>query len=162
MKRKLALAALVSLSSSVALANTIPEVGCFTRIYSADHLASNPNQGVAAMRLLLVHTPEYAASVTAVLDVTMADQGQGRADNVGGHTLSVGLGCLSMRCHSDGDAGGIDISRQSSDGITFQGSALLGDWEQDHLPSSSLSEGTGQPTVYRLNAASAGSCEGMY
>ncbi len=67
MKRKLALAALVSLSSSVSLANTIPEVGYFTRTYSADHLAS-----------------------------------------------------------------------------------------------SSLREGTGQSTVYRLNAASAGSCEGMY
>ena len=73
----LALTALVL--PAVALAE---EEGCYERTYSDAHLAANPTQGVAALRVLFYRSSEYDEFSIAV-DVEMSAQGQAARDGGG-------------------------------------------------------------------------------
>jgi len=145
------------------LAQNVPSSGCYERIYSAAHLANNPNQGVESIRLKIENDPAepYVGVFVAAL---MSTQGQARRDNVAGQVLDQGLFCPrdgSGECFVECDGGSLEITDQSSSSLTFRtGGLRIGDLDGCG-GQSSLAEPGGGFTTYRLNAVAPALCEGM-
>jgi hypothetical protein len=145
-----------------ALAQIPPAGSCFVRAYDAAHLARNPQQGVAAIRLRFHAPPPGSSEAAAIVIVRMADQGQGRADGVGGQTLRQIAWCRDAgkpSCFVECDGGMIALSALADGGLQlatehFLVGADLGCGEDTTY--SNLSEGG--RTVYRLVAAPAEAC----
>lgn len=143
-------------SAGPALAELPAAGACFSRDYDAAHLARNPDQGVAALRLLFLDEYEGAADRRIVIvRALMADQGQGRRDGVAGLTLQSTMYCsddpgLGPACFVDCDGGHIALE-PTPQGLRLQTSfAALGQPETCGA-SSDLAEGG--PTRYRLDPA---------
>ena len=156
----------ISLLAAPALAQVPPAGACFVRDYDAAHLAANPGQGVAGLRIAF-HAPRDASgdAGTAVLSVRMANQGQAVADGAGGLTLHQVAGCrpfgASATCFVECDGGEMAVQAAADGGLRLTTShfaigASLGCGEGEVI--SNLSEGAGAPTVYRLSAAPAAAC----
>ncbi len=82
------------LLAAPAAAQDLP-LGCFARDYSAAHLAQNPGQNVAAMRLnFRPGTDASAGAPTVRVQVRLANQGRARAEGFGGAVLSQTAYCF--------------------------------------------------------------------
>lgn len=156
----------ISLLAAPALAQVPPAGACFARNYDAAHLAANPGQGVAGLRIAF-HAPRDGSgdAGTAVLSVRMANQGQALADGAGGLTLRQVAGCradgASAACLVECDGGEIAVQVAADGGLRlttshFAVGATLGCGEGEVI--SNLAEGAAAPTVYRLAAAPASHC----
>jgi len=147
-----------------ALAQNTLEAGCYERIYSAAHLAENPNQGVESIRLE-IRDDQPDGYVLVSLAARMSTQGQARRDRVAGQVLEQGLFCPrdgSSECYVECDGGGIKITSQSDSSLTFQtGYVVIGDDEDGCGGTSTLVEPGAALTTYRLNAVAPALCEGL-
>lgn len=147
-----------------AFGQTAPTSGCYERIYSAAHLADNPDQGVESIRLEIRDDPSELY-VLVSLAARMSTQGQARTDKVAGQVLEQGLFCPrdgSAECYVECDGGSIKITEQTSSGLTFQtGYIVIGDDENGCGGTSTLAEPGAAVTTYRLNAVSPSLCEGL-
>ena len=136
------------------------QAACFERHYSSAHLAGQPRQGVAVIRLWLGE--ETGSGWPAVVEAQMAHQGQARRDGVMGRVLVQHLWC------SDGGAEAVCVALCARDGdldLSFndRGRLRLGtarlrltDRPGDCGGVSDLSEGG--RTVYLLDEAPPRAC----
>lgn len=157
--------ALCGTSLAAALAMTAGAAGaaCFLRDYDAAHLARNPAQGVAGLRLWLGEAT--AQGWPARLEVRMAGQGQGRRDRVAGRVLGQELWCTDggaeavcrPRCREDGD---LDLSYDGQGRLRLGSAGLrLADRPGRCGGVSDLAEGG--RTVYLLAPVPDGACRAM-
>ena len=145
-------------------AQQVPNEGCYARTYSKAHLAENPNQGVASIRMR-VFQPSGNPDPLVAMAVTMSNQGQAQTDRVMGQVLMQNLYCQnfsdSYGCGVECDGGWIEITRQSADGLTFRTDHLtIGEREECGGYSNLAEPGSGY-TSYRLNAVPAAQCDGL-
>jgi hypothetical protein len=105
-----------------ALAQMPPAGACFGRDYDAAHLARNPQQGVAGLRLWFYDSiPGQADSRSVAVQARLADQGQARAAGVGGRTLRSDLRCVdeagAPTCWIECDGGGFTLGARADGGV---------------------------------------------
>lgn len=157
MKKALALST-IFISLGLAAPAQVPENGCYARDYDAGHLARNPAQGVAGLRLWVFD--EGPSARAALVSALMADQGQGARDGVGGMTLTQYAVCDEGegRCFVECD-GGSFRSRPVAGGIELV-TDFFAMGEEGCGGYSDLAEGAGD-TVYRLAAVEASLCEAL-
>jgi len=131
-----------------ALAQGAPE-GCYSRHYSPQHLAAQPQQ-VAEIVVLSI-TDQGASFVIAA---RLADQGHAARDGFGGMVM-----IEEGMCNADGtcavycDGGGFDVSAVTAESIDITTDGLrviAGDSCGGEALVSNLAEVWGQPTTYRL------------
>jgi len=152
--------ALAALLAAPAPARVPGPEACFTRSYDPAHLARNPGQGVRALRLWFYDAVRGDPTTRSVIvEAVMADQGQARADGVGGMTLRQSAFCTDEgggTCFVECDGGSFVATPRPGGGLDLVTDHFaIG--EQEHCGGhSSLSEGG--RTVYRLDAAAAQAC----
>lgn len=156
------LLALALLAAGPAAAQTMPE-GCFARDYDMAHLAANPDQNVASIRLGF--HPDHPWSQDALsVAITLADQGRARAEGLGGQTLTQFATCWidggTPMCGVDCDAGLMEIVGLQGDTLTVRTSHFwVGDVEGC---GGAFDLAEGDPvrvaTTYRLTRAPATAC----
>ena len=157
MKKALALSTICT-SLGLAAAAEVPAPGCYARDYDAAHLAANPAQGVAGLRLWVF---DEGANRGGLIEARMAAQGQGARDGVAGQSLTQVLICNAVDggCFVECDGGG--FSSTPVDGgiqITTDHFAL---GEEGCGGYSNLAEVPGQVTTYRLTAAAPEACASL-
>ena len=139
-----------------------PDVGCYDRTYSPEHLAANPAQVVAKMRLLIYVEPTYGETMAA-MEVQMANQGHVAKTDVAGQTLRQGLICYTGAsgdiCAVECDGGSMVVTRQDKSGLTFRTSYLSVGETDSCAGVSDLAEVQGQEVSYRLEAAPMSVCD---
>lgn len=136
----------------------LPAPGCYARDYDAAHLAANPAQGVAALRLWLFD--ETPGAPAAIIAARMAAQGQGVADGVAGQELLQYTYCDADdgECFVECDGGSFDTFPQADGGVILStGHFTIGDNDGCGGSSSLLEEGASE-TRYRLAAAAPEVC----
>lgn len=151
---------LSTICTSLALASPglaqVPAPGCYARSYDAAHLAANPAQGVAELRLWVYdETPGNPAAIVAA---RMADQGQGAADGVAGLELRQTAFCdrAEGACFVECDGGSLATAPQPDGGLMLTTRHFtIGDSDMCG-GTSNLSEGG--ETRYLLAAASPEVC----
>lgn len=127
--------------------------GCYERIYSDAHMKKQPDQVVWQIRLKVGSGP-------AQLEVVAANQGHARINDMHGRALTQDLFCTGGTCRAECDAGGLELVRQSSEGLTFRTRYLIAAPAgcEDGLD---LAEKPGQWVSYRLNRVPNSICSGM-
>lgn len=146
---------------AAAAAQAVPN-GCYSRTYSAEHLAANPEQVVEWITLAFYPEDNLSGQVQTRLRVRLADQGHAARDGVGGMVMMQFLSNFVQpdAFHVDGDGGSLRITQLDAAGLIFETGGLFispgGDFfEKDR---SNLSEGPGRLTTYRLDAAPLNAC----
>ncbi len=151
----------VLLLSGAALAEG-PGPGCYARDYTAEHLASHPEQVVARMRLEVLGRNE-AGETEARLSVVLARQGRAEAEGVGGRAFAQRLACRGRPegtvCGVECD-GGVFAVGEDERGLALttdrlrvgDGDGCGGDFD--------LAERPGEAVTYRLERAAPGACGG--
>lgn len=97
-----------ALALVVSLVPAAVQAACFERQYTSAHLAGQPRQGVAAIRLFMGQ--QTGDGWPAVVEARMARQGQARRDGVTGRALVQSLWC------SDGGAEAVCVALCDGDG----------------------------------------------
>lgn len=142
------------------LVQASPFPGCYERDYGKAHLAENPQQGVAAIRMK-ISDPNDGYAVAVWTAVTMSAQGQAAADNVQGQVLEQAMFCPldnPGKCFVECDGGILEVVSQTKDSLTVRTNYLrIGDLEGCSAVSD-LAEPGADWTTYRLNAAPASVC----
>lgn len=144
----------------------VPE-GCFIRDYSAEHLAKNPNQHVATLRLRFYRAEDGTDWVAVTGRFT--DRGRARLDDVEDAAFNQGAFCLdrgrSVRCQVECDAGNFDIRALRGDtleietrGFTLDLRDADGSMEEGCGGYSDLAELGSAKTIYRLTRAPISAC----
>lgn len=157
-----ALAAAAMLVVFPAWAQIPPAGACFVRDYDAAHLARNPQQGVAGLRLWFYDAVRGdPAERAVVVEARLADQGQAGAAGLGGRTLRSHLRCSEgpaapAACHVDCDGGWFTLQPRADGGLEIATDHVAIGAADGCGGSVDLAEG-GRRTVYRL-AASPGAC----
>lgn len=176
----LALAAMALPSAAQTEADLVGN--CYSRSYSAEHLAKNPRQTVAALSLLFRAIDGFPdAHMSAEVYATMADTPGTRADGVAGQTLEQWTFCQPlarpwnggpkdawiktgrMTCFVECDGGMFQITKTGSDSLTIRTNGIaLG--EDDGCAGFSVmadegaKPGTYEATTYKLYAAPLAAC----
>lgn len=136
--------------------------GCWARDYSAAHLAANPAQVVAAMRIVVPKAPRSDGLRVAV---TFSQQGHVAGTAMAGRRIAQGMFCLSdagpLTCGIECD-GGTAVFRPRADGALdlVTNYLLLGDPEECG-GIVDLAEVSGQSVTYRLYPVDPDLCAGM-
>lgn len=142
-----------------------PPMGCFTRDYSAGHLAKNPNQHVASIRLLFDRGDGAMYPRFLYLDGRFADQGRARLDGVGGAAFSQSAFCVedggTFRCQVECDGGGLEIAALKGDTLTVSTDYFTLESGGGCEAVSDLAELGGGKTIYRLTRAPIAACAGL-
>lgn len=170
LRNLLGLAAMV-LTMPVAMVVTAPAAqaaeilpGCYQRIYSSGHLAGQPAQVVAAMRMK-VGGWQTEVSRGTTLEVVMANQGHVRGSMYAGRTLSQFMFCgtegRSDLCVTDCNSGSLEVRKNDSNGMTFRTRFLLVGEVADCGGSVDLAEYPNQWVSYKLNRVPDVVCNGM-
>ncbi len=146
-----------------ALAQSGPQPGCFSRTYTADHLKSQPNQVVEAMRLKIY---DQGGARYANMRVLFANQGHVRRNGQGAQVLDQFLFCFddsdgTPTCAVECDGGSFRITRQDKSGLTFQTKYLIMGETEGCGGLIDLAEIPGRAVKYRLNRVEPQVCEGM-
>lgn len=144
---------------------------CWVRDYTADHLASHPDQVVASMRLWFSR-PEQSEydDLLAGIRVVAAHGGHAKAAGQGGRTFDQGLICFDditpLTCAVECDGGAFRVTRQTEDMIEITTDYLIvGDFEGQVMEEEGcggamdIAEHMGQPVTYRLYRADPAACE---
>ncbi|SMX30275.1 hypothetical protein TRP8649_04418 [Pelagimonas phthalicica] len=157
------LSAALAACGSFAAANDI-RPGCYERIYSQSHLASHPDQHVAAIRMKV---GEWITNVSrdTRLEATFANQGQVRGTGAAGRTMAQFLFCGTEdswdRCQAECDSGSLQVIKQSNSSMTFRTRYLMVGDAQSCGGYVDLAEIQGQWVSYRLNRVPDANCRGM-
>jgi len=160
----------VALVLALALAGPVPPAAaqvpdpgsCWQRVYDAAHLAAHPGQGVGALRLWFYDAYlGEADSRTVIIEASMADQGQGRRDGVGGLRLQSTLFCgagpgQAPACLVECDGGGFTTEILPDGRLELVTEGAVVGLEATCGGASDLSEGG--RTVYRLDPVPAAAC----
>lgn len=140
-------------------------IECYTRNYTAAHLAKHPHQTVTTMSLIVGKSANYTDPYTALISL------QRRGSQ---KVLSTGLGCTKMSgnqgmmsCSVDCDGGSFDLKR-ATDGshlhlylhtpLALSDGCGLSDDDED---SYEILEPGLDDQVFRLNRANAEACEDL-
>lgn len=142
-----------------------PDLGCYERVYSADHLKSHPEQVVSAIRMLVFDHKEYADRI-ASMEVLFANQGHVRAAGMGEQLLRQSLFCGQNSsgegwCSVECDGGGFTVTKQDNSGITFRTDYLMVGDTEGCGGTIDMAEIPGKPVLYRLNRTSEAVCGGL-
>lgn len=157
MKKARALSTIcISLGLAAPVSAQVPAPGCYARDYGAAHLAANPAQGVASLRLWVFE--ETPGNPAAVVSARMVDQGQGVAHGVAGQVLTQYAFCDGGACFVECDGGSFTTSPAANGGLILTTSGFtLGEGGGEGCGGhSDLSEGG--ETRYRLAAVPAAVC----
>ena len=146
-----------------ALAQLGPEPGCFTRTYTAAHLKAQPDQVVAAMKLLIF---DQGGGRYAKMSVLFANQGHVRRDGHGPQVLDQFLLCYDNAdgpptCSVECDGGSMRVTRQSKTGLTFETDYLMVGSSDECGGMIDLAEKPRQLVKYRLTRVGPQMCVGM-
>jgi hypothetical protein len=158
------ISALVAAVAPPVLAPAMAQVpgpdACFTRSYDDAHLARHPGQGVRALRLwfhdAMRGDPETR---TVIVEAVLADQGQARADGVGGQTLRQTSFCTPENggtCLVECDGGWFTTAPRPDGGLEIVTERYLIGEGEGCGGTTDLSEGG--RTAYRLDAAPPAAC----
>ncbi len=140
-------------------------LGCFTRDYSAAHLAKNPNQHVASLRLRF-HDGEYPDALPGTLHVGVAGrfsaQGRAKTDRVENLPFSQGASCGirdgRLTCSVDCDGGSFVVRSLQADRLEIATEGFSLESPEGCSPLSSLGEENAGITVYVLTRADDAAC----
>lgn len=139
--------------------------GCFRRDYSADHLARNPNQHVAAIRLNFTKGDGAMYPRFVTVKGRFADQGRAKLDRVAGRSFTQSAFCTDTggkgRCHVECDGGTLDIRALKGDTLEVSTDYFVLEGAEGCEALSDLAELGGGATTYRLTRAPASDCSGM-
>ncbi len=130
--------------------------GCYTRVYSTDHLAGQPDQVIWKLRLLVRN-----AGRDARIEAVAANQGHARRDGHMGKVLVQDLICDGATCRAECDAGRFTVTRRSGDALTFRLDYLLLGDTADCEAYFDMAEKPDTPVSYRVNRAPRSACEGV-
>ncbi len=162
-KASLAVVTVLGLALSTGASAEDIRPGCYERVYTEDHLRRHPDQVVWQIRLKV---GEWVTSVSreGLLQVVAANQGHARASGHGGKLLSQYLYCGTETrwdiCQAECDAGRLQVTKQSGQGMTFRTRFLMvGDGFE--CGAMDLAEIRDQWVSYRLNRVSDDVCSGM-
>ena len=154
--------AIIFLATSSAIAQSVP-MGCYTKDYSDDHLARNPEQVVDQISILFIHR---GGTITAAVRVLLADQGHAGRDGYGGmevseFAVSAGDYNVSRRFNVDCDGGGFDVIESDSESLVIETSRfrLSGNNCINELSGSSLVEDGSSSTRYKLERPGEMTCD---
>ncbi len=154
---------IVGFGAVAAVAQSGPEPGCFNRVYSVQHLKSQPDQVVEAMRLKIY---DQGGGRYARMIVLFANQGHVRRNGQGGQVMDQFLLCFDNAggtpgCAVECDGGSFRITRQDKSGLTFQTDYLMVGETNDCGGVIDLAEIPGRAVKYRLNRVAPQVCDGM-
>lgn len=152
-------------------AGALPEAGCYTRVYGERHMARNPDQVVAAMRLRIDDFDSAHEAVVLRLDVVLPDQGRASEAGLAGQVLGQTMSCLPTQwCYVECDNSLLEVVRQDGAVLEVRTDALwVGRAEKDQFTGLegkcggvfNLAEAQGTPTTYRLYRTTGEACEGL-
>lgn len=152
----------ISLLFGLAAGSALAEVSCYTREYSDEHLASNPQQVVRDILVRLTDNPRRDG---VRMSATLADQGHVAGTGVAGQTLNQGLFCLqdtdALRCGVECDGGLITVTRQDDEVLEFRTEYLVVGDTESCGGTADLAEVPGQSVTYRLFRVDPALCEGL-
>ncbi|MFQ6553177.1 hypothetical protein AAD018_012645 [Aestuariibius insulae] len=156
----------ISVGLCAGSAGALPEPGCYVRVYGERHLAENPDQVVAAMRLRLGDDIGSSSFSGAEIEAVFADQGHAVKDGFGGRVLSQSLLCWERNgatgCGVECDGGTFDILRQEDGILEIRTESLTIGRHDDCGGTSILAEAEGDPVTYRLFQVADAACEGFW
>lgn len=130
-----------------------PDLGCYQRAYTEEHLAENPQQHVAALRLKIYAStdPNYPF---ADLDVRLRD------GSFHGQTLVCFGESETPFCGVECDGGSMVVTRQDDEALVFRTSYLMVGDSIGCGGAVDLAEVPGELVSYRLNRSDPAVCEG--
>ena len=135
-------------------------LGCFARDYSAEHLAKNPNQHIAALRLNFTRQPG-AKEISVDVIGRYGDQGRAKLDRVSGKVFTQLAFCDSKHCQVECDGGSFTVTSLKGDTLTIRTSYFVLEGGAGGCEGNSdLAELGGGETTYRLTRAVASACKG--
>lgn len=141
-----------------------PTYGCFSRDYSAAHLAKHPAQIVDTIRLKLMNQPEYDAWI-GLMDVKTANQGHVRRSGHGGQTFSQFLICWEdggkRGCSVECDGGSFDIKREDGNVLDLRTRYLMVGETEECGGAVDLAEENYRWVTYRLKRMADAACADM-
>ncbi len=158
-----ALAGALAMFAGTAQANEI-RPGCYERFYSSGHLATHPDQHVAAVRMKV---GEWATNVSRAtsIEVVLANQGRVSGSRYAGRTLSQFMFCGTESrwdtCVVECDGGSLQVTKQTNSTMTFRTKYLLVGEVADCGGAVDLAEIPGRWVSYKLNRVSDAACNGM-
>lgn len=156
--RNIIFTSLIGLLPVMAIADG-PATGCYERSYSREHLAANPAQVVAKMRMLVYVDDRYNETL-AQLEVQTTNQGHVAGTAAANQTFRQALTCFEDGlCAVECDGGSFQIVRQDKDGLSFRTRYLRVGQGQACAGATDLAEVAGQDVSYRLNAAPMSVCD---
>lgn len=139
-------------------------LGCFTRDYSNAHLAENPNQHVASLKLLFTRGADTMYPRFLQVEGRFADQGRARLDRVQGQAFHQSAFCTEEagqpRCQVECDGGGLAVHPLRGDTLDVSTDYFVLEYEGCEALSD-LAELGGGETTYRLTRAPESACSGM-
>jgi len=159
MMKHIPIVAAALLAATPLQAQDVP-LGCYTRDYSQQHLAQNPEQIVDRMSILFTKDDVYMGAHVQVL---LADQGHAGRDGYGGMRVSetagdfIGPLIFGIEC----DGGSFEVIANTGDSITIETSyfRLAEDGCVDEGIRTSLAESGGGATRYLLHRAENAACD---
>ena len=138
-----------------------PTFGCYERIYSAEHLAGQPDQVVQEIRLSLSKQQEFGEWV-AGMEVLTANQGHAARDGLGGQRLTQFLICWEndgrRGCSVECDGGSFTITRDDGKRLAFRTDYLMVGDTEGCGGAMDIAEKDGQAVSYRLQRVSEARC----
>jgi hypothetical protein len=165
----------VTLLAASASAETLKD-GCFSRTYSAGHLAKNPNQSVASILIAMVEgdAGEGFAGY-ALVRAKMADTAVTRDKGIVGKTFENGLFCKTldedlgngqdwiklgrMTCFAECDGGYFQVVGSDSKSLTIQTDFITMGELTDCGGTGYLGDDGAAQTTYKLSAVDPAQCE---
>lgn len=163
-------AALIALAALIAgPAQARIPLGCFARDYPADHLAKNPRQHVASLRISLGPDPWGNGNIAAIVTGRFTDQGRARAEGFAKRSFRQAAFCGEtggkITCQVECDGGNFTIRSAKGDSLEIETRRftleVLGvEAEEGCGGLSDLLETGSSKTTYRLTRAPASACPG--
>ena len=160
---------LATLLASPAFAR-IPQ-GCFIRDYPEEHLAKNPNQHVASLRISIGPDPWGNDFIAAIVTGRFSDQGRARAEGFSKRSFRQAAFCGETggktTCQVECDGGNFTIRSVKDDVLeietgTFTLEVKGGESDEGCGGLSDLLESGSRKTSYRLTRAPAAACPNPY
>ncbi len=162
-------------------AASIPDPGCYSRIYDATHLAAHPEQVVASMRLHFVRAdsdevapaPPWSVMV-ALLVVDLAEQGHVTRESAPGDGFPNGFGGQEMyamllcpgnwmtcgsECMGAAEDTGFTVTGNDGKTLTIGTESLPVGQGQDCGGFTDITEGPGQLTTFVLDRVDNAVCD---
>lgn len=158
-------AAYMSLAAALAVSTPALSNGCYARNYSEAHLAENPVQVVASIRVKIGVDERYG-TLSGVMDVIAADREDPNSLENAENTLIQYLHCNEyngvVKCSAECDSGLMTILRKDDKALSFTTKGLIMSRGGEGCSFAlDLAERKGEATTYSLDRAVDAACEGL-